>query len=228
MLIFPGLFLAGTFLFRQRRPAVMDPFHVVPPGRRTLLSYRPGLPDFDREVARARRYPHPLAILVLRPERGPRSERSRKPRSSGNGNGNGNGQDDGLANADPNAMVVSRAPADDGQHDLSRVGFVLCDYLRELDVAAFDAANNQFVLLLTETNRTQAESTRRRLEQLVFEHAGMRLHAGIAEFESDGLILEDLIQRATLACSGAARAELEARSRFKNRSLNAEFSVEEG
>ena len=66
---------------------------------------------------------------------------------------------------------------------------------------AYDTQNNQFIISLPETNKAQAHHTIKRIKKLLGNRMANQLALGIAEFPGNGLILEDLIKHATIACN---------------------------
>ncbi|MDH3691644.1 MAG: hypothetical protein OEU36_19550 [Gammaproteobacteria bacterium] len=75
-------------------------------------------------------------------------------------------------------------------------GCALRDALREIDVAAYDGANNQFVVALPESTEKQALLAVNRLNDIIGDRIATQLYIGVAEFPEDGLIMEDLIKHA--------------------------------
>jgi hypothetical protein len=143
-----------------------------------IPTYRSAGPVFRRELERVRRYERSLAIVV--------------------------------AKLDDGHVKHSLATAASEQSDLvvaagrqvlfAHVGQILRDLLRELDVVTCDLANRRYVILLPELGRSEADSAVRRLEGLIVEATGARIRAGVAEFGTDGLLIEDLVNVAAMRC----------------------------
>jgi GGDEF domain-containing protein len=141
-----------------------------------LPSYRRSLPDLGHELARMRRYERALAVLVLRVDNGS------TPESGISGNGNG-----------PRPSAATRIP-------FWHVGTMLRDLLRDSDVATCEYTTGEYVVLLPETNRIQAIQAANRLGKIVFATTDLHVQSGVAEFPSDGLIVEELVRSAIEDC----------------------------
>ena len=81
---------------------------------------------------------------------------------------------------------------------MTQLDFIFCgpvfrDALREMDFITFDGVNNQFVIILPETNSHQAVLTVQRLTQILGKKLAVQLSFGIAEFPADGLNINDLL-----------------------------------
>ncbi len=140
-----------------------------------LPTYRKWLDVLHRELNRARRYHHPLAVVVTRlTDSGSLGDVSRE-----------------RASASRRRQLATM-----------RAGFLMRELLRDTDVVTYDPADNRFVLLLTETDPAQARAAMARLDAIVLERAGARLRSGIAMFPADGLITEDLVMLASAHCAG--------------------------
>jgi hypothetical protein len=137
--------------------------------------YRNSLEVMRKEIARMRRYQHSLAVVVVCPRE--KNETPNKVVAGENGTG---------VNSD---------------HPLSQIEFLLCgsilrDSLREVDLTTYDGANNQFVMILPESNKEEAEKAVQRLNKLIGKRITSRLAYGISEFPDEGLIIEDLVEKA--------------------------------
>ncbi len=170
---------ASIFVSWQRRH--QSP-RIVPVDFTAVPSYRRTQDVMGNELARMRRYERSLAVLVVRLD-------ISVPRTNGNSNGNGNGNDvrATLAENDPTLAFWE-------------VGAVLRDLLRDSDIASSDAAKAQYVVALPETNHNQAVQTATRVRKLVFATTGLTVLAGVAEFPSEGLILDELVKSAEENC----------------------------
>src|SRR2546426_1228410 len=134
-----------------------------------IPTYRRALPQLTRELARARRYQRPLAVVVMTVERN-------QP-----------------LNQEQSVVHHLLFPL---------VGKILQDaLLRENDIVTYDATPNRYVLLLTESTKEQAMHSVERLKNALYQRTSSHLRAGITEFPSDGLTIEDLVSRAQAACN---------------------------
>ncbi|MDH3690682.1 MAG: hypothetical protein OEU36_14635 [Gammaproteobacteria bacterium] len=137
-------------------------------------SYRSKLPQLTKELSRARRLERPMTLLAIRPMSallGIASEEETK-----------DGHDTQSYRLDP--------------IDFLYCGCALRDALREIDIAAYDGAHNQFVVALPESTKKQAVLAVNRLNDIIGDRIASQLYVGIAEFPEDGLTIEDLIKRA--------------------------------
>jgi hypothetical protein len=80
------------------------------------------------------------------------------------------------------------------------VGAYLDDCLRDIDLASSDHLGQRYIIALPEATRAQALAMVRRVGDLVSGETGVELRAGIAEFRSDGVMLEDLVRAAASDC----------------------------
>jgi hypothetical protein len=74
-------------------------------------------------------------------------------------------------------------------------GKVIRDALRDIDITSYAAVNNQFIIVLPESTKSEAEDALRRIKRLAGRGANQFL-AEVAEFPNDGLILDDLVLHA--------------------------------
>ncbi len=153
-----------------------------------IPTFRRSLPQLTNELARVRRYNRPLSIIVLRIESDQLLLDLKRSLAT-----DGNGSASSYTNMIQTLQLV-----------FSLVGSILRESLRESDIACYDVANNQYVIMLPECTRQQAQLTVRRLKKLLFKRTAGHLVAGIAEFPSDGLIIEDLVKRAMETCQPRA------------------------
>jgi GGDEF domain-containing protein len=144
-----------------------------------IPSFRRSLPELAAELARARRYQRPLAVVMLGLENDRLPEHILDLGQDGNGNA-------------AEKQILTRTK--------QIVSFVLAsilrDALRDSDIATYFAADDRYVLVLTESNRARAMDTVQRLNDLFYQRVRAYLRAGIAEFPTDGLTLEDLVSNA--------------------------------
>ncbi len=148
-------------------------------------TFRRTLPQLSNELARVRRYNRPLSVLVLRIESDQLLLNLKRSLASETGNGS--------AGSYNNIMQTI-------QLVFSLVGSILSESLRDSDIACYDVANNQYIILLPESDRAQATQTVQRLKKLLFKRTAGHLVAGIAEFPQEGLIIEDLVKTAMASC----------------------------
>ena len=145
-----------------------------------IPAYRHLLPRLNKEISRHRRFKRPLTVIAIGP------------------NGNSSSQ--------PNKALID-TPDFDGPSSsnnsgkLTQIEFILCgpifrDAIREIDITAYDGANNKFVIALPETTKQQAMQTVIRLKNMVGEKVAEHLSVGVAEFPEDGLIIYDLLNEA--------------------------------
>lgn len=80
------------------------------------------------------------------------------------------------------------------------MGEFLREELREFDIVTFDAAQDRFIVVLVETTSKQGQLLVNRLSGSIREQLEIEVVTGIAEFPYSGLILEDLVCRATEEC----------------------------
>jgi hypothetical protein len=152
--------------------------------------YRSSLPALRKEIARVRRYQHSLSVVVVCP-RQKILERNDTPVKVVDGE-NGTSADSG--------------------HPLNQVEFLLCgsilrDALREVDFTTYDGATNQFVIVLPESNKTEAEKAVLRLNKIIGRRISSQLAYGISEFPDEGLIIEDLVEKAVESLNSNGQVE---------------------
>lgn len=137
-----------------------------------LPTQRESMPNFEREMGRARRYEHALGVVVLRV--------------------------DGAV-AIP-GTVSSRGVNGTPDYSPRTVGMMLRACVRETDLLAWEPADGSFVLLLPETGRDPVEALAARLARVVNQRTGIVLRYGTAAFPEHGVILEVLVARARAGC----------------------------
>lgn len=142
-----------------------------------ISAFRQSVPALTAEMARARRYKRPLAVVMLGLADDSLPEHVYRLVGE-NGNDNGAGK-----------QILSRTT----QLVSFVLGFILRDTLRESDIATYSAADDRYILLLVESTRSQAQETVQRLNQLFYQRVYAHLRAGIAEFPDDGLTLDELV-----------------------------------
>ena len=68
--------------------------------------------------------------------------------------------------------------------------------MRESDIITYAAENHLYAIFLPESDETGARQAAGRLGRTVFNRAKVGLRVGLAEFPRDGLIVEDVFDRA--------------------------------
>lgn len=174
--------LISLFIFwqyrRREEKNIIDAFLKAA----SIPLFSTNLPHLKSEVSRSRRYQHELSVIIFRlldaPENS--SDGSENPaRSSKNG----------RMNASPG---MSRL-------EFLLLGPIFKDAVRTIDIVTYDAGNNQFIIVLPESSKINAVQAANRLKKMLGSKIMRNLAIGIAEFPKDGLIIEDLIARATPA-----------------------------
>jgi GGDEF domain-containing protein len=134
--------------------------------------------ELASELARARRYEHSLAIVVL----------SAQPVS--------------MSTADSqDAKAGSKLP----QMVALMTAMALRETLRHSDVVCYQAAENRFVLGLPESNADDAAQAMDRIRGHFLRRLSVKVDAGIAVFPRDALTLDELV---ATGAAGATLAEL--------------------
>jgi hypothetical protein len=147
------------------------------------MLYRHAQLRLAQELTRARRYQRPLTVVALR-----FTNEQSLDRQSGT-----------MAEGGSNEATLG--PQTQPFHVIfPLVGVVVRDALREGDIVTYDAVNDYYVMILVESTKTQAIQAVQRLMALVLQRALVVLHAGLAEFPTDGLTIEDLVIRAQGTC----------------------------
>jgi hypothetical protein len=171
-----------------------------------IPTYRNSLSLLRREISRVRRYQHTLSVVVIRTY-------SDLPEISNNDMEDISMNENGK---------VENASKQFTQIEYLLCGRILRDSLREVDLIVYDGAKNQFIIFLPESNRMEAEKTVYRLSQILGKRISDILYYGISEFPTDGLIEEDLIERAvesaTKSLSSAYNSYANASNRLNRRS----------
>ncbi len=142
----------------------------------TVLSFRQSEQLLTEELARSRRYGHPLSLIVLSLD----GER---------------GQDAG----DESLQEPMRQLA------FGLAGAAWRDGLRHSDLVTFDPLHNRYVVILAESDRKQAEKCIDRLLRSSLQRPVPRLRVGLAQFPDASPTLEDLLncaERSPVHCFG--------------------------
>jgi hypothetical protein len=178
-----GLLVAAMLFWTWQRRSSGDVIMMGRGDTTALPSYRRSLPDLGQELARMRRYERSLTVLVLRLV-------------------NGSTPEAGAFGSGGNGSRGVPTPKSSAQLPFWHVGTMLRDLLRDSDVATCEYALGEYVLLLPETNRTQAIQAANRLGKIIFATTELRVQSGVAEFPTDGLIVEELVKSANEECNG--------------------------
>lgn len=142
-----------------------------------IPTYRSLLRQLPAELSRARRYGRRLAVLVLKLETG-----EAEPSAP---NGNGNREPDF-----PRKLLLNAA----------FIGYVLREAQRSSDLVSYDPELDQFVVVLPETEREQAEFFCNRQIQRARERLGTKLRVGVAEYPNNGTTFEETVHLARHQC----------------------------
>lgn len=158
-----------------------------------IPAYSHSLPQLRNELSRARRYKRPLSIIVIRP------------------NGAFTSTAEALPKNNNHSSQLKR---------LSLIEFLLCgpilrDAVREIYITTYDGENNQFIVVLPETYKSQAVETVNRFRNIVGRTIASQMVFGISEFPTTGLIIADLVDLGMAACAQEIKDKYEAESKSK-------------
>ena len=145
-------------------------------------SYRSHFPVLWGELSRSRRYKRPLSIAVL----GLQRDHLPSPlvRLAQN-------------NESPERQLLTRTT----QMLSFAFGLIVAESVRDSDIVTYVPGDDRFVLVLAESDRSHALRTVKRLAALLHQRLDIHLQAGVAEFPSDGLTLDELVARASSTLS---------------------------
>jgi hypothetical protein len=151
-----------------------------------LPLYDKYLSTLNKELSRIRRFEHSLAIAVLK-KTGFHPDQVNKKNPK----------------AEPQLFTY---PSDNDVKPISEIEFILCglvvkNSIRDIDIIVYDPTSHQFIISFPETNIGQAHHTIKRIKKLIGNRMADQLAFGLAEFPQNGLILNDLIEYAVLACN---------------------------
>jgi GGDEF domain-containing protein len=141
----------------------------------SIPSYQSTLPYMTFELTRARRYNHTLSVLIMGLEQAQKDELVAKNK--------------GRSKQWGNEQLASKFL-------FSLIGSIIRESLRDSDILSYEVVNDRFIILLTDTDEKKARNAVERLNDLVQEQIQTRLKAGVAEFPSKGLTIEDLLKYA--------------------------------
>ena len=145
-------------------------------------SYRNQYPVLLGELSRSRRYQRPMSIAVL----GLQREHLPAPLVRLVQN-----------NGSPERQLLTRTT----QMLSFAFGLILEESVRDSDFVTYVPKDDRFVLLLAESDRTQALETVKRIAALLYQRLDIHLQAGFAGFPSDGLTLDELVAGASSTVS---------------------------
>ena len=151
-----------------------------------LPGYHDFLPMLNKELSRMRRFEHKLAIAAVLRQKGAAPDKADKNKQKTN----------------PQQTIYAQG---NDVKPISQVEFINCglifkNSIREIDMIAYDTKNHQFIISFPETNKDQARHTIERIKKLIGNRLADQFAFGLAEFPENGLIIEDLIEHAVLAC----------------------------
>ena len=133
-----------------------------------IPSYRQMIPVLAAELRRSRRYERPLSVLVLNHGK--------------------------MTSGDP------RGEDESALHSSNLVffllGSLLRDTMRESDIITYAAEDHLYALFLPESDEAGARQAVDRIRRFFFDRAKVHLRVGLAEFPRDGLIVQDVFDRA--------------------------------
>ena len=179
LIVVMAIVVVGLVLLRRQRKIAAERDLAI---LRTMAtpSYRHALPRFQRELDRGRRFGRPMSILVVRVD----ANEPRKPT---------------LVPLHEDARQQEMRIMEACSHRImfAHVGLVLQECLRDMDVTACDAVEQRFIVALPESTRADVTRLVERLEMLVRRGTGLGVRTGVAEVGRDGLILADLVRKAT-------------------------------
>lgn len=150
----------------------------------TAPTYRASQPQLHFELRRARRYEHPLGVVVMS---------SVPPFGAIASTGNGAARPDAARSA---AAVYGL------------LGAFLRNTLRETDILTCMPESLTFAAFLPGVGPAGAEQMLERCREGFFDCAGFDLRGGVAAFPDDGLTVEDILGLASSAWQQACRADI--------------------
>lgn len=143
----------------------------------SIPSFHNSIGHLNKELSRARRSHRPLSIIVI--EYHPTVSGSYISRQSD----------------DSKSLKITSHRGETDMTEFFLCGKVIRDALRDIDITSYAAVNNQFIIVLPESTKSEAEDALRRIKRLAGRGANQFL-AEVAEFPNDGLILDDLVLHA--------------------------------
>jgi hypothetical protein len=173
-----GFFISLMYLWQKRRNK--KPSRYIESAfldAASLPSFRNSIEHLNKELSRARRSHRPLSMIVI--EHHPTESGSNSSRQSDNSE---------------SLRIISRGRERDIT-DFLLCGKVIREALRDMDITSYAAVNNQFIIVLPESTKSEAKDALRRIKGIIGMGADQLL-AEVAEFPNDGLILDDLVAHA--------------------------------
>ncbi len=148
----------------------------------SIPSFRDSILPINSELSRARRFEKSVSVIVIKY----------------------NSFEENLEqkNTQADASIVANIFSRHKNKEISWANFLQCgiavrDALRDIDLICFAGASYQYVIVLPETTRANAELLHKRLLDIVGSDISNQFDVGISEFPNDGLIIDDLVGSAT-------------------------------
>jgi hypothetical protein len=182
-----GLFISLLYLWRTRRDK--KPSHYIESALLDAASIPPfsnSIELLNKELSRARRSNCPLSVIVV--EHHPTESGTKSSHKGDNSE---------------SRRIIGRG-RDRDMTVFLRYGKSIRDALRDIDIISYAATTNQFIILLPESTKSEAEDALRRIKGIIGMGADQML-AEVAEFPNDGLILDDLVAHAANLISNRER-----------------------
>ncbi len=178
ILVLIGFFISLVYLWqmgRNKKPSRYIESAFL--GAASIPSFRNSIGHLNKELSRARRSHSPLSIIVI--EHHPTESGSYISRQSDN----------------PESLRFISRRGETDITDFLLCGKVIREALRDIDITSYAAVNNQFIIVLPESTKSEAEDALLRIKRMIGKSANQFL-AEVAEFPNDGLILDDLVAHA--------------------------------
>jgi hypothetical protein len=173
-----GLFISLIILWQKRRnQKISRHIESLFLDAASIPSFRNSIGHLNKELSRARRSHSPLSIIVI--EHRPTESRFKSMHQ---------------IDSSTSPIVINRRKESDIT-DFLLCGKVIREALRDIDITSYAAANNQFIIVMPESTKFEAENAIKRIKKIIGMGAS-HLHAEVAEFPNDGLILDDLVAHA--------------------------------
>lgn len=146
-----------------------------------VLAFRESLGRFSLEITRARRYRTPLTLVTVQPRA---DGVYRRLMLAANGD------------SPPDTPPKGEVPGEVQELATALLSPLLRGTVRVTDIVAYDTSENDHVVLFTETSRDEALNAVQRVREVVEERFSIQLRIGSVEFPEDGLILDELVEKA--------------------------------
>lgn len=147
-----------------------------------VLPFREARGRFGLEITRARRYRDVVTLATVQSAPGPIYRQLRLAEAEAEG--------------DPVPQAGEEVPEEVQRLALALMSPLVRGSVRITDLVAYDANNDDHLILFTETSREEAQRPLERLRERVEARFAMDLQIGVAEFPEDGYTLDDLVERA--------------------------------